>query len=190
MIISFFRMASANISVVTMTNLTHHDVSIRWEPYEFLTAQPVLSILLITILVIASVVGSGGNILILVSIATQRNLQNVESVFVVNLACCDLYVTLIADPLSIVGKLRCCQCLSMWICCNNIFMYTRRPDMTSVVDWALKANCIALCIYSYPSTYYDLHYSHRSVTIVPVSISAHSDNEFWCEAERAFIVHV
>ena len=89
---------------MTTTNVTHHDLSMRWEPYEFLEVQPALSILLITVLVIASVVGTCGNVLILVAIATQRDLHSVESVFVVNLACCDLYVTLIADPLGIVGK--------------------------------------------------------------------------------------
>ena len=87
------------------TNDTDHDFSGRYEPFEFLEVRPELYIVLVTVLVFASVVGTCGNVLILVAIATQRNLQNVESVFVVNLACCDLYVTLIADPLSIVGKL-------------------------------------------------------------------------------------
>ena len=87
------------------TNDTDLDFSGRYEPFEFLEVQPELYIVLVTVLVFASVVGTCGNVLILVAIATQRNLQNVESVFVVNLACCDLYVTLIADPLSIVGKL-------------------------------------------------------------------------------------
>ena len=88
------------------TNITDHGIPYqRFEPYEFLETQPALYIILVTILIIAAVVGTCGNVLILVAIATQRDLQNVESVFVVNLACCDLYVTLIADPLSIVGKL-------------------------------------------------------------------------------------
>ena len=102
-------MAIADISFTT--NVTVHDVKLRFEPYEFLTVQPALYIILVTILVIASVVGTCGNILILVAVATQRCLQNVESVLVVNLACCDLYVTLIADPLSIVGKLKCHCCV-------------------------------------------------------------------------------
>ncbi|XP_076448660.1 melatonin receptor type 1B-A-like [Babylonia areolata] len=76
----------------------------HYEPYEFLEEQPALSSLIILILIAASVAGTSGNILILVSVATQRDLQNVESVFIVNLACSDLYVTLIADPLSVVGK--------------------------------------------------------------------------------------
>ena len=97
-------MANASISVTT--NVTVRDVDLRFEPYEFLTVQPALYIILVTILIIASVVGTCGNVLILVAIGTQRNLQNVESIFVVNLACCDLYVTLIADPMSIVGKLQ------------------------------------------------------------------------------------
>ena len=87
------------------TNITDHGIPYqRFEPYEFLETQPALYIILVTILVFASVVGTCGNVLILIAIATQRDLQNVESVFIVNLACCDLYVTAIADPLSIVGK--------------------------------------------------------------------------------------
>lgn len=80
------------------------DGKLRFDPFEFIQTQPALSIILIIVLVVASVVGTCGNILILVSVATQRDLQNVESVFIINLAMNDLYVTMIADPLSIVGK--------------------------------------------------------------------------------------
>ena len=97
-------MASANVSA--MTTVIDHNIRANYEPFEFLAAQPELYIILVTSLVIASVVGTCGNVLILVAIATQRDLQNVESVFVVNLACCDLYVTVVFDPLSIVGKLK------------------------------------------------------------------------------------
>lgn len=91
---------------MAVTNITDDDLALRFEPYEFLETQPGLYIFLITVLVFASVIGTCGNILILIAIGTQRDLQNMESVFIVNLACCDLYVTAIADPLSIVGKLR------------------------------------------------------------------------------------
>ena len=76
-----------------------------YEPYEFLDREPVLSTILIIILVIAATLGTGGNLLILTSVATQKDLQNMESIFIVNLACADLYVTMIADPFSIVGEL-------------------------------------------------------------------------------------
>nr|KAG5701883.1 hypothetical protein BaRGS_014948 [Batillaria attramentaria] len=79
------------------------DGPFRYAPLEFLGTLPGLSVVLIVVLVLAALVGTFGNLLILVAVATNKELQNVESVFVVNLACCDLYVTLIADPLSIVG---------------------------------------------------------------------------------------
>ena len=105
-------MATASINATT--NTAAPDVTVKYfEPYEFLETQPVLYYTLIITLVIASFVGSCGNICILVAIATQRDLHTVESVFIVNLACCDLYVTLVADPLSIVGKLLFCCVLSI-----------------------------------------------------------------------------
>lgn len=76
----------------------------RLEPLEFVDTWPGLAIFLLIVLCIASLLGTLGNVLILVSVATQKELQNVESVFIVNLAMCDLYVTVLADPLSIVGK--------------------------------------------------------------------------------------
>ncbi|PVD24898.1 hypothetical protein C0Q70_15389 [Pomacea canaliculata] len=76
----------------------------RLEPLEFVDTWPGLAIFLLIVLCIASLLGTLGNVLILVSVATQKELQNVESVFIVNLAMCDLYVTVLADPLSIVAK--------------------------------------------------------------------------------------
>ncbi|KAK7485099.1 hypothetical protein BaRGS_00023639, partial [Batillaria attramentaria] len=76
--------------------------TLRYAPLEFVDTLPALAIILIAVLVVAAVMGTAGNLLILVSVATHKDLRNVESVFVVNLACSDLYVTLIADPLSIV----------------------------------------------------------------------------------------
>nr|KAG5698181.1 hypothetical protein BaRGS_030544 [Batillaria attramentaria] len=78
--------------------------TLRYAPLEFVDTLPALAIVLIAVLVVAAVMGTAGNLLILVSVATRKDLQNVESVFVVNLACSDLYVTLVVDPLSIVGK--------------------------------------------------------------------------------------
>ena len=56
------------------------------------------------ILFMASFIGTGGNILILLAIAVWRKLRNTESVFLINLACADLFVTTIVDPISLIGK--------------------------------------------------------------------------------------
>ncbi len=53
---------------------------------------------------LATVVGTLGNVLVLVTIATNRNLHRAGSVFMVNLAAADLLVTAFMDPLSLTGK--------------------------------------------------------------------------------------
>ncbi|KAK3581245.1 hypothetical protein CHS0354_032966 [Potamilus streckersoni] len=73
--------------------------------YQFLNSHPHIVLPCLVILVVASVVGTAGNILILLAVARTKELRNVESFFIVNMACSDLYVTLIADPMNIVDYL-------------------------------------------------------------------------------------
>ncbi|WAR25809.1 CCKAR-like protein [Mya arenaria] len=91
--------------------------------HEFLQTRPELAVPCIIVLGFASIVGTLGNFLILFVIATKRKLRNVESIFIVNLAISDLYVTVVADPMSlIVIKLRdlvfyvcvCCHCFQRY----------------------------------------------------------------------------
>lgn len=70
----------------------------------FLRANPWTAIPSIAVLSLASLGGTFGNVLTLLSVALCKEVRNVESVFIVNLAISDLYVTAIADPMSIVGK--------------------------------------------------------------------------------------
>jgi uncharacterized protein with PQ loop repeat len=63
-----------------------------------------VAIPILIILVIAAILGSFGNILILITIFKTKNLQRLECIFMANLAISDMYVTLFADPLSIVGR--------------------------------------------------------------------------------------
>lgn len=72
--------------------------------HEFLTNNPWTAIPTILILFIASVGGTLGNVLTLLAVAMSKRLKNIETIFMVNLAISDLYVTAIADPMSIVGK--------------------------------------------------------------------------------------
>jgi len=58
----------------------------------------------LVILAIASVAGTFGNVTILFLIFTKKKLRNVETIFIVNLAISDLYVTSLADPMSLLGK--------------------------------------------------------------------------------------
>lgn len=72
--------------------------------YEFVDESPAVAIPILMIIVFASFIGTFGNILILITIITTKNLQRLECIFMANLAFSDIYVTLLADPLSIVGK--------------------------------------------------------------------------------------
>lgn len=81
------------------------DVSEKiFDRFEFMQSSPAVAVPLLVILFFASVLGTFGNILIVISVATTKELRNVESIFLVNLAFSDLYVTMIADPMSIIGK--------------------------------------------------------------------------------------
>ena len=75
-----------------------------FEPYEFLKVNPWIAIPCLIILTVASLGGTFGNVLTLLAVAFSREIQNVEKTFIVNLALSDLYVTAIADPMSILGK--------------------------------------------------------------------------------------
>ena len=81
------------------------DSGLFFNRHEFVKTRPGLAVPCLIILVIASIVGTFGNILTLAVICTKSKLRNTESIFIVNLAISDLYVTLLADPMSIVGKL-------------------------------------------------------------------------------------
>lgn len=72
--------------------------------HEFLHTKPWAAWPTIVVLSLASCVGTVGNILTLLAIASNKSVRNVESIFIVNLAISDLYVTTIADPMSILGK--------------------------------------------------------------------------------------
>lgn len=71
--------------------------------YEFIVNSPGLAISAIILLAMASFVGTCGNIVILVIIAKTKELRRKQSIFIVNLALSDMYVTMIADPMSLVG---------------------------------------------------------------------------------------
>lgn len=72
--------------------------------YEFILDTPGFAISCIVILTLASVVGTFGNVMILIVVSKTKELRQTQSIFIVNLAISDLYVTLIADPMSIVGE--------------------------------------------------------------------------------------
>ena len=56
------------------------------------------------VLVLASFLGTLGNIFILLAIVMHDGIRSKESIYFGSMALCDLYVTVIADPMSIIGK--------------------------------------------------------------------------------------
>ena len=72
--------------------------------FRYINTNPWAAVPSILILVFASVVGTGGNTLTLLAIAMFRKLRNEDSVFITNLALSDLFVTVVADPMSAMGK--------------------------------------------------------------------------------------
>lgn len=95
-------------SDVTNAHVTFGHVDEKQELFygrhEFVTTAPGLAIPCFIILFKATVIGTFGNILTLVVIATWKGQRTAESIFIVNLAISDLYVTTVADPMSIIGK--------------------------------------------------------------------------------------
>ncbi len=71
----------------------------------YIGSHPASAIPYLLIAGMATIVGSIGNLLVLTSVCIYVPLRNTDSVFLVNLALCDLMVTSIADPFGIIGKL-------------------------------------------------------------------------------------
>lgn len=74
--------------------------------HQFILTNPATAIVCLLIRCIASLSGTAGNVLTILAILTHKKIRNEKSVFFVNLAVSDLYVTVVADPLSMVGKWR------------------------------------------------------------------------------------
>ena len=72
--------------------------------HEFLRQNPWTSIPIIIVLSLASLGGTFGNVLTLITVALCKEVRNVESIFIVNLALSDLCVTAVANPMSILGE--------------------------------------------------------------------------------------
>ncbi|KAL3852321.1 hypothetical protein ACJMK2_015978 [Sinanodonta woodiana] len=134
---------------------------------EFLQAKPHIVIPSIIIVSLASVAGTFGNILILIAVATTKKLRNTESIFIVNLALSDLFVTAISDPMNIVAKLegenffdsvpRLCPIIGS-ICtvsCIGSLMSIGSLSLSRYIHichqklyskFVTKRNCICLCV--------------------------------------------
>ncbi|XP_045166265.2 melatonin receptor type 1A-like [Mercenaria mercenaria] len=78
---------------------------LHYRRYEFVTLRPEIAIPTLVVLFLATVIGTGGNIITLLVFARRRIMRNIESIFLINLVLSDLYVTSVADPMSIIAKI-------------------------------------------------------------------------------------
>lgn len=85
--------------------------------FVFIIESPAVGSCLFVALILASLVGAFGNLLILVALCKSKKMNSLECIFIGNLALSDLYVTIVADPMSIVGKYAAFQLLDRPIFC-------------------------------------------------------------------------
>lgn len=106
-------MSNGTISITEFTNSSMFDDNLQsaavgghyiFNRHEFIQTNPWLAFPVVLVLFAASIVGTLGNVLILLAVFICKEVRTVESTFIVNLACSDLYVTVVADPFSLVGK--------------------------------------------------------------------------------------
>lgn len=94
-----------NVSNSTSCSSVESFGTVRYGRYEFITTRPEVALPVVIILVIASVVGTVGSISTLLVIINMKHYKFAESIFMLNLVISDLYVIVVADPMSVVGKL-------------------------------------------------------------------------------------
>ena len=70
--------------------------------HEFVTDSPWLGIPCVCVLGLAAAVGTFENIIIIIVILLKKT-KSAESFLMANLALSDLYITVVADPMSIIG---------------------------------------------------------------------------------------
>lgn len=81
----------------------NNDTAMMMRTEPLLDTNPTLAIVYIVIVGIALLVGTIGNVLIIIIFTVMRRINKSGKEFMVNLAIADLCVTAIADPLCILG---------------------------------------------------------------------------------------
>lgn len=93
--------------------------------FEFVRESPGVALTSVLILAMAALVGTFGNLLILVSVCHTIKRKSLEFIFVGNLALSDSFVTLIVDPINILGKCMYTHCACIWC---NCFHHKKSED--------------------------------------------------------------
>jgi len=83
--------------------------SVNGSSRSLLVSAPVLTLPYISVISLASVVGTLGNLLVIGSLSGSvghRHSRTVGRIFIVNLACSDLIVTFVINPVAVAGMCR------------------------------------------------------------------------------------
>ncbi|CAC5401053.1 unnamed protein product [Mytilus coruscus] len=137
--------------------------------YEFIQESPGFAITSIALQTIASLVGTFGNALILIITARSKGTMTVQSIFIINIAISDMYVTLVADPMSVVGKVE-----------GRLF-FMQYPILCDIIGKMCTISCIvslgSITFLSFNryilichNSYYEKIFSRRSCIIMCLSL--------------------
>ncbi|XP_017041115.1 alpha-2A adrenergic receptor [Drosophila ficusphila] len=123
----------------TSGNLTHpNHTEVHWDgryPSGYTLTQLVIASIIVTILMIIIVVG---NMLVIIAIATEKSLKNIQNWFIASLAVADFFLGLIIMPFSLANELMGYWIFGSWWC-----------DIHSAMDVLLcTASIMNLCLIS------------------------------------------
>ncbi|XP_075163589.1 alpha-2 adrenergic receptor-like [Haematobia irritans] len=120
------------------TNLTSNITEVHWDgryPSGYTLTHIVIASIIVTILMIVIIVG---NMLVIIAIATEKSLKNIQNWFIASLAVADFFLGLIIMPFSLANELMGYWIFGSWWC-----------DIHSAMDVLLCTSSIMnLCLIS------------------------------------------
>jgi octopamine receptor alpha len=126
---------AANTSFMSTTALTPHTVFSDEYPSGYTLTSIIIASIIVTILMIIIVVG---NMLVIIAIATEKALKNIQNWFIASLAVADFFLGLVIMPFSLANELMGYWVFGSWWC-----------DIHSAADVLLcTASIMNLCLIS------------------------------------------
>lgn len=126
---------ASNTSFMSTTALTPHTVFRNGYPSGYTLTSIIFASVIVTILMIVIVVG---NMLVIIAIATEKALKNIQNWFIASLAVADFFLGLVIMPFSLANELMGYWVFGSWWC-----------DIHSAADVLLcTASIMNLCLIS------------------------------------------
>lgn len=126
---------ASNTSFLSTTVLTPHTVFRNGYPSGYTLTSIIVASVIVTILMIIIVVG---NMLVIIAIATEKALKNIQNWFIASLAVADFFLGLVIMPFSLANELMGYWVFGSWWC-----------DIHSAADVLLStASIMNLCLIS------------------------------------------